>query len=425
MRRHFLTAVIIAACMSVTACGSSANGNKTEEAPAAEESTAAEESIAVADETAADGTAEPEAATEEPEAAGEEPAEEFMPGSFVEYAAGKETFESFDELISYLKDGEAYTYFDIEGFDGQLLAVTDGTFKDLEGHNAAIEATFYGNVDGTVRFVGNAFSGGTAYPIRCDGAVIYAAGNHEYQSEFMGADGTALIVKDYIHVEYDESGNASYTGFMRDTNASDGDDIPDDPKEAEKIFEELSDGLYDKPVMDFTIVGGEAKAGRELPPYEYTGDDPVMAEVHRYIVDELASHYDRSDVSIPCVTEVYTDKTNKDDIVVYGDFWIYNYDLLGNTLMMMSGGSYPGAIHLKEDRDGYTVTSFDEVEDGSGYTPSAKRIFGEHYDAFAKAVSDDKKNEETRAQTIADYVSANGLSITQYQDYGWDPVQLP
>ncbi len=415
MNRHYLTVLLLAAGMTLSACGNSANESEPETAPAAVE----EESTAAAEETPATETAEPEVQEEA------EPEEEFMPGSFVEESAGKETFESFDELISYLKDGEAYAYFDIEGFDGQVLAVTDGTFEDLEGHSAAIDATFYGDIGGTVCFIGNAFGGGTAYPIRCDGTVIYAAGNHEYQSEFMGSDGRALIVKDYIHVDYDENGNASYSGFRRDTSSSEGEDIPTDPAEAEQIFNELFAGLADKPVLDFTVVGGNPRAGRDLPVYEYTGDDPVMAEVHRYIVEELGTHYDKADVSIPCVTEVYTDRENKDDIVVYGDFWIYNYDLLDNTLMMMSGGSYPGAIHLKEDGDGYTVTSFDQVEDGSGYTPSAKRIFGEHYDAFEKATSDDKKKEELRAQTIADYVAANGLSITQYQDYGWDPVKLP
>ena len=31
---------------------------------------------------------------------------EFMPSSFVEVATGKDTFESYDEIISYLKKGQ-------------------------------------------------------------------------------------------------------------------------------------------------------------------------------------------------------------------------------------------------------------------------------------------------------------------------------
>ena len=65
------------------------------------------------------------------------------------------------------------------------------------------------------------------------------------------------------------------------------------------------------------------------------------------------------------------------------------------------------------------------TEDGSGYTESAKRIFGDHYDEFAKVNSDEETREKTRAQIIANYVAANNLQITAYKDYGWDPVILP
>ena len=181
------------------------------------------------------------------------PSEEFMPGSFVEEAAGKGTFESYDELLSYLKKDNGYAFFELEGYDGKLLAVTEQTFDDLEGHRAAIEATFYGETDGQVRFVGNAFSDGTAYPIRCDGKVIYSGGNHEFNSEFMNKDGNALIVKDYMVVDYDENGEASYYGFHRETNTSEDEDIPSDPAEAEKVFDSLFAEMGDKEVMDFTV----------------------------------------------------------------------------------------------------------------------------------------------------------------------------
>ena len=180
--------------------------------------------------------------------------EEFMPGSFVEEAAGKETFDSYDDLISFLKKGNGYTYFELEGYKGKLLAVTESTFDDAEGHKAASEATFYGDVGGKIRFVGNAFSDGTDYPIRCDGKVIYSAAGNEFNSEFMNPTGDALIVKDYIHVDFSQSGEASYTGFQRKDNTSEGDDISTDPAEAEKLFNSLVEEMKGKPVMDFTVV---------------------------------------------------------------------------------------------------------------------------------------------------------------------------
>ena len=143
------------------------------------------------------------------------------------------------------------------------------------------------------------------------------------------------------------------------------------------------------------------------------------------MIDNYAAQYDKTDVSIPCIMIVGTDESDPEDIRVYGDFWLLNYDLEGDTLECKSGGSYPGCIHFKKTGSGYEAAGMDEVEDGSGYTESAKKIFGKYYDKFAKDGEDEKQREQIRAQIIANYVAANNLSITAYQDYGWDPVTLP
>lgn len=178
--------------------------------------------------------------------------EEFMPGSFVEEAAGKNDFTSYDEVLSYLKAGNGYAYFELEGYDGKLLAVAEKIFDDKDGHKVASEATFYGDFNGTVKFVGNAFSGGEAYPLKCDKTAVYDARENGYESEFMGPDGDALIVKDYISEDTDEQGNVTYSGFMRADNKSDGDDLPSDPAEAGKVFSSLMEEYGKKPVMEFT-----------------------------------------------------------------------------------------------------------------------------------------------------------------------------
>lgn len=65
------------------------------------------------------------------------------------------------------------------------------------------------------------------------------------------------------------------------------------------------------------------------------------------------------------------------------------------------------------------------VEDGSNFTESAKKLFGDHYDKFMEVESDAEAREQIRAQIIANYVAANELSITKYQDEGWGPITLP
>ena len=158
--------------------------------------------------------------------------------------------------------------------------------------------------------------------------------------------------------------------------------------------------------------------------YGYAGTDPVEAAVYKYLVEEVGAHFDKADASIPIVNIVHVDYTNPDEVLVYGDFWVENYDIEGDTLMCVSGGDFPGVMHVCKDGDGYNVSSFDMVGDGSDFDPSAKQLFGEHYDAFMKVYGDVEARNELRTITVSDYVNLNGLAVTQYQDYGWEPVKL-
>lgn len=176
--------------------------------------------------------------------------------------------------------------------------------------------------------------------------------------------------------------------------------------------------------LTFTKEGTEgASETGVLPAYVYPGDDKLMAAISQYIIDEFSANYEKADVSIPTAYLVDTDDSDPDDVKVWGDFWIDNYDLDGDTLITQSGGSYPGCIHFKKTDDGYEAKEMEMVGDGSDYTPSAKKIFGTRYEAFIKSMDDTQRNA-VRTQTITDYVKANDLSITKYQDFGWDPVEL-
>ncbi len=165
--------------------------------------------------------------------------------------------------------------------------------------------------------------------------------------------------------------------------------------------------------------------GDELPAYEYPGPELFYTVLYQYLIDELSADYDVADVAIPCPIIVTMDESDKKDIKVWGDFSIYNYELNGETLECVSGGSYPGCIHVESNEEGYVVTDFERVGDGSDFDPTAKKIFGEHYDEFITVYSDNEGKEAIRGQIISNYVFANNLSITEYKDYGWDPVKLP
>lgn len=150
----------------------------------------------------------------------------------------------------------------------------------------------------------------------------------------------------------------------------------------------------------------------------------IEQSISDYLATEVAKDYDKADATIPTVYPVSTVVDANREATVYGDFWVENYDIKGDTLECVSGGHYPGVMHLTYSDGKYKVTKFDVVEDGEGYTASAKKLFGENYKTWAEYASDDSARAELRTKTIAEYVKAHDLDVTQYQDYGWEPVSL-
>ena len=147
--------------------------------------------------------------------------------------------------------------------------------------------------------------------------------------------------------------------------------------------------------------------------------------IEDYLVNVIGKNYAEAAYCIPCPIIISTDDSNKDDVLVWGDFWVFNYDLSGDTLKTVSGGDHPGLMHLKKTDKGFEVTDFEQVEDGAGNMESAKRIFGDKYDAFHEINSSEELREEKRLGYILDYVNRLHLSATMVQDYGWPAVELP
>ena len=149
------------------------------------------------------------------------------------------------------------------------------------------------------------------------------------------------------------------------------------------------------------------------------------AAVNDYLVNVIGKNYAEAEYCIPSPFVISTNEGNKDDVLIWGDFWVFNYDISGDTLKTVSGGSHPGLMHLKKTDNGFEVTNFEVVEDGEGNLESAKRIFGDNYDAFWEVNSNQEKREDIRLHFIADYVKEHNLPVKMLQDYGWPAVELP
>jgi len=147
--------------------------------------------------------------------------------------------------------------------------------------------------------------------------------------------------------------------------------------------------------------------------------------IEDYLVNEFGKEYSQGDVCIPYAYVITSDDSNPDDILVWGDFWVFNYGVSGDTLKTVSGGDHPGLMHLKKTENGYEVTSFDAVADGAENLPSAQRIFGDNYDAFAEFIGDSEKRESLRMRATAEYLKKHNMAATMVQDFGWPAVALP
>ena len=324
--------------------------------------------------------------------------------------------DTFTQIVDKLEEGKGYANVTIG--DSDVLLVSSGTYEWEQGKHAAIDAEIFYYTDDVPTYLASVSAGGTAYPLAIKDGDLYVGGNH-FMSKYL-IDNGFLIETEEAYVQYDTDGNETYYYNTCNSQFEDYDEAT-----AESRFNDLFTEQESAEVIEFQPAGGAAASSGELPAYDYPGPELFYSVLYNYMTEELGKNYEKSQVSIPCPVIIKEDESDKSDIRVYGNFWIFNYDLNGDVLENTSGGSYPGCIHIKSTDEGYEVTSMDVVEDGSDFTPSAKKIFGKYYDLFMKDGEDETLREKTRAQIIANYVAANGLNITAYQDYGWDPVTLP
>ena len=63
---------------------------------------------------------------------------------------------------------------------------------------------------------------------------------------------------------------------------------------------------------------------------------PFMPAINQYLVDSIGSQYAPGEICIPCPTIVACDSESDSVMKVYGDFWVYNFNVAGDTLKTVS-----------------------------------------------------------------------------------------
>ncbi len=173
----------------------------------------------------------------------------------------------------------------------------------------------------------------------------------------------------------------------------------------------------------------DSGAGQISNPGEETVvalSDDLKAAVCNALISQYGTDYSDAGYVIPvfCILEVNNE--TPDNIMIWGDFWRFAYKLEGDTLISAAGEDVSGCMHLQEQNGTYQCIGLDVPEAGSnGVETTIQDIFGSCYDSLLQLRSDYERQEQNRAQLIADYVAAYGIPAVKYTDQNWEPAELP
>lgn len=155
--------------------------------------------------------------------------------------------DTFTQIVdSKLESGMGYANVDFD--DTNVLMVSSGTYDNLDGNMAAIDATIYIYKDSAPEVLGKVCSGGTAYPMTKDGKYLYTGSNHWVCKYVVSDEGIQLMEK--ASVEFDSNGGEKY--FYESEDAGDYSEIDSD--EAEKIMNDLYDEMFAAEIINFDTI---------------------------------------------------------------------------------------------------------------------------------------------------------------------------
>lgn len=157
----------------------------------------------------------------------------------------------------------------------------------------------------------------------------------------------------------------------------------------------------------------------------YRREQQLRNTIAQYLNDSVAIHYSQGEISVPVTIFVAVEEAEDSlHARIYGDFWVFNYNISGDTLLTVSGGNHSGCMYIASQNNRLEVQKFEQVQDGALFTPSAKHIFGSHYDIFQNIHSNQDIREEIRTMQLKLFIRHHNLPLHYYKDYGWEAVRI-
>ena len=240
----------------------------------------------------------------------------------------------------------------------------------------------------------------------------HEAMDHEWLYYFVTGNGGTIADYEVIGVEQTDETHAVATINVRQ-KWEDGSFDEENDIEEHRLYMEKVDGVW--LMSDFDEHKDDCIRHIAINREEQA----VRQTISDYLVNEIGSQYQQGELCIPTLMMV-----SEEDESIWGDFWVFWYNVEGDTLNTVSGGNHSGLITLSKDGSSYKVTAFEQTEDGAGYDASAKRIFGEHYDIYQDIHSSEEVREAVRQEQLQEYVKLHNLNVRYYQDFGWPAVEL-
>ena len=240
----------------------------------------------------------------------------------------------------------------------------------------------------------------------------HEAMDHEWLYYFVTGNGGTIADYEVVCVEMSDANHATATIKVRQKWEDGSFDETSDIEEHELAMEKV-DGKW--LMADFD--NHKADCIRHIA--QNRDEQARRQAISDYLVKNVGEQYLKGELCFPTLMIVAEEGDS-----VWGDFWVDWYNKAGDTLKTVSGGNHSGLMLLKKQGNDYAVMSFEQTVDGAGNLPSAKRIFGRHFEIYQQMHSNDEVREAVRREQLGEYVKKNGLSLRYYQDYGWPAVEL-
>ena len=245
----------------------------------------------------------------------------------------------------------------------------------------------------------------------------FEAMDHEWLYYFVTGNGGTIADFEVTGVEQQDNTHAVATISVRQ-KWEDGSFDPSSDIEEHRLYMEKVDGQW--LISDFDEHKADCIRHIAINRWE----QKLRAGITSFLIEEFGTKYTQGDLCIPVLMIVAEEDCETEIAWVWGDFWVFNYKIAGDTLKTISGGNHPCRLQIGELSDTLYVMGYDPVEDGAGNDKSAREIFGKHYDVYQNMHSNEQVREAVRKEQLREYVKRNNFKVSCYQDYGWPAVEL-